>query len=194
MPTGFAHRSGGGDIVGGVGNCCAIHLVPYSEHSSNAELEQLVRFLRPASVVPSVYEDEAAFEKLRARFQRFTHQTAAKRDFFKLLAAGATATLSSAGVGSVSYPASGAAPDIGTAPASGASSTVAAAAKAAAATAAAAAAASGSGDDDEVQFVGFKKAGTKRPLVDNSDRGGSGVGGTGSGGGARGFFAPRGGR
>ena len=69
-------------------------LTPYSEHSSFTELEEFMRWLKPARIWPTVYSDDADRDRIAARFARYTNQTAAKRTFLAAFGAGVSASAS----------------------------------------------------------------------------------------------------
>jgi len=61
----------------------SIHLVSYSEHSNLIELEEFMKSLKPAKIIPTVYKDESEFRKLKKHFNKFCRQESAMFDMFK---------------------------------------------------------------------------------------------------------------
>ena len=154
LPSGWSYRGAGGSpLVGGAGGCASIHLIPYSEHSSSSELDQFVGFLKPTRVVPSVYRDQAEYERMEKRFHRLTSQTAAKQLFLRKNWGSAA----SAAAGASPSAKSGAAPH----PPPSAGSSAAAAGPASVAAAVEVVDDDNNGDD-VVEVVGGRLAGKKR--------------------------------
>jgi len=155
LPSGWSYRGAGGSpLVGGVGGCASIHLIPYSEHSSSSELDRFVGFLKPTRVVPSVFRDQHEYERMEKRFHRLTSQTAAKQLFLRKNWGSAA----SAAAGASPSAKSGAAPPRPP-------STLPSAAVAGPAVVAAAVAVvddDNNDDDDVVEVVGERLAGKKR--------------------------------
>ncbi|KAL4435464.1 hypothetical protein ABPG77_006226 [Micractinium sp. CCAP 211/92] len=64
---------------------CSVHLVPYSEHSSFAELREYVSFLRPHKVIPTVgvngNDADNARDKMLKHFRLLVDETASKAKF-----------------------------------------------------------------------------------------------------------------
>ena len=57
----------------------SVYLVPYSEHSSFAELQTFVGFLRPVVVTPTVFSDERDLARIRDLFKSLTNNREAER-------------------------------------------------------------------------------------------------------------------
>lgn len=60
-----------------------VRLVSYSEHSSFSELEAFVKYLRPRTVIPTVFSNEADSRKIVARFRNLLDHTKAQKAFFQ---------------------------------------------------------------------------------------------------------------
>ena len=108
-----AHRSYSGDGDGGIGSSTAsppsppsstrsssssaesslaphvIYLVPYSEHSSYAELQSCVQFFRPRLIVPTVFADERHSQRIVSMFRNAVDRTANVRSFLQRFGASA---------------------------------------------------------------------------------------------------------
>jgi hypothetical protein len=81
------------------GVTAAVHLTPYSEHSSFSELVEFVRYLRPRAVTPTVYADDDDRRKIVERFAHLTDATAAKREFLAKMGGGGSSSGGSGGGG-----------------------------------------------------------------------------------------------
>lgn len=96
IPTGWAASSKWNRthwIQSDKSGCYSVMLSPYSEHSNFHELQDFVKFIRPAHVVPTVYSDERAAKRMVASFAGLglLNTTAAKRGFLALFSASTTA-------------------------------------------------------------------------------------------------------
>ena len=81
-PTGWMYEMSRQQFVVKRQGPLAIHLVPYSEHSSYTELQQYVKFLKPKQLVPTVGVGDDASGKKRAailkHFRGLVDETASK--------------------------------------------------------------------------------------------------------------------
>ncbi|KAG7355505.1 beta-lactamase-like protein [Nitzschia inconspicua] len=62
-----------------------VRLVSYSEHSSFSELQAFVQYLRPRTVIPTVFSNEVDSQKIVTRFQHLLDHTKAQKAFFRTM-------------------------------------------------------------------------------------------------------------
>jgi hypothetical protein len=87
LPTGWVTSSAKRHFVSPCG-VAAVHLVPYSEHSSYEELCAFLAFLRPHKITPTVYDDEKDAARICALLGKHVNQAAAKRAFLSAFPTG----------------------------------------------------------------------------------------------------------
>ncbi|KAL4419767.1 hypothetical protein ABPG75_006865 [Micractinium tetrahymenae] len=85
VPTGWLYEMKRETFAVRCKGACSVHLVPYSEHSSFAELQEYVRFLRPHQVIPTVGvngdDADKARDKMLKHFRLLVDETASKAKF-----------------------------------------------------------------------------------------------------------------
>jgi DNA repair metallo-beta-lactamase len=103
VPTGWTYQIKNEDFPVHEKPPWKIHLVPYSEHSSYTELVELVGFLRPREIIPTVgvgaggRGDDAASRRMLQHFRHLCDNTAAKRAFLGAMAGSAGGAVTLAG-------------------------------------------------------------------------------------------------
>ena len=76
-----------------------VYLIPYSEHSSFAELQSCVKFFRPRVIVPTVFSDAKHCHKIVGLFRNAVDRTANVRSFLQQHFAGPTPAVDISAVG-----------------------------------------------------------------------------------------------
>ncbi|KAJ7975786.1 DNA ligase [Quillaja saponaria] len=88
VPTGWTYEVKRNKFAVSSKDSFQIHLVPYSEHSNYAELRELVKFLKPKRVVPTVGSDVEEVDsrhanKMRKHFSGLVDEMANKHEFLR---------------------------------------------------------------------------------------------------------------